>query len=153
MQPVRDCFFNVDISHKSSSSKDGPVQVGPIIGLLDAIPENALSSKQGLPQPSKHNLHTCHDLGLESMVCADTWSTSIGIAVNRPKMACPSSGDRPRDRKIGFRGPTVPRSLDNSSHDTTSMGSAGECRRARRLHTSAPFAQKQCIDRQISWVL
>ena len=45
-----------DIS-KDSLSKDIPAQFGPIIKLSDANADSTLSSKQGDPQPSMHNLH------------------------------------------------------------------------------------------------
>ena len=93
--------LSFDIS-KDSLSKDGPAQFGPIIELLDAIPDSALSSKQVVPHPSKHNLHKYHDLGSEPTVWTETWSTSIRIGPNNPKIAFPRSGDRPRDRQIRF---------------------------------------------------
>ena len=48
--------------------KDGPVQVGPIIEFLEAVPDSTPSSKQMVPHPSKHNLHKCIDLDPESTV-------------------------------------------------------------------------------------
>jgi len=53
---LKDCLLTFS---KDSLSKDGPAQVGPIIALLDAIPDSTLSSKQVVPHPNKHNFHKC----------------------------------------------------------------------------------------------
>jgi len=104
---LKDCLWNFskDNLSKDSFSKDGPAQIGPIIEILDEIPESTLNSMQVVAHPRKQNLYKCHDLGPEPTVWAETWSTSIRIDVNKPTMAFPRSGDRPRDRKVGFRGP------------------------------------------------
>ena len=40
-----------------------------------------------------------------TMVWAETWSKSIRLDSNNLTIAFPRTGDRPRDRKLGFRGP------------------------------------------------
>jgi len=47
--------------------------------------------------------HKCHDSGPEPTVWAETWSKSRRIGSNNLIMTFPVSGDRPRDRKPGFR--------------------------------------------------
>jgi len=64
---------------KDGLSKDGTEQIRPIIGLLDALPDSTLSSKQVVPHPNKHNLYKYHDLGPESTVWAETESKSFRI--------------------------------------------------------------------------
>ena len=62
---MKDCLLTFS---KDSVSKDGPAQVGPIIEFLDAVPDSTLSSKQVVPQPSKHDLHKFEGLDPESTV-------------------------------------------------------------------------------------
>ena len=83
---------------KDSLSKDIPAQFESIIKLLD-------------------NLHKYQYLVPESMVRAETFSRSIRLGPNNPKVASPRSGDRPWHRKIGFRGPGPEESKDSLSKD------------------------------------
>jgi len=70
IQPVRDCLLKdcrLTFS-KNNHSKHDAAQFGPIVDFVDAIPGSTLSSKQLVPQLSKHNCYKWHDMGPESTV-------------------------------------------------------------------------------------
>jgi len=117
---LKDCFdISKTVFQKTVFQKTVPCsQFGPIIELLDAIPDSTLSAKQVVPQPSEHNSHKCHDVDPESTVWTEILYKSIRISLNKPKKAFPRSGDRPRGRKIKFAGPGPGKSENSLSKDS-----------------------------------